>query len=124
MKDKSSILVLKECVELQLKKSADYQADESDVTQAMYYPRGIDSLYDMLNTKMLRIKSLLDKARKGGDQPNHESIEDSLKDLINYSSFSVSWLRQEMEGQDSSRNMFNEKISKKEVLREVNSDRE
>lgn len=124
MKDKSSILVLKECVELQLKKSADYQADESDVTQAMYYPRGIDSLYDMLNTKMLRIKSLLDKARKGGDQPNHESIEDSLKDLINYSSFSVSWLRQEMEGQDPSRNMFNEKISKKEVLREVNSDRE
>lgn len=109
MKDKSSILVLKECVELQLKKSADYQADESDVTQAMYYPRGIDSLYDMLNTKMLRIKSLLDKARKGSDGPNHESIEDSLKDLINYASFSVSWLRHEMEGQDSSRNMFNEK---------------
>lgn len=114
MKDKSSILVLKECVELQLKKSADYQADESDVTQSMYYPRGIDSLYDMLNTKMLRIKSLLDKSRKGGDAPNNESIEDSLKDLINYASFSVSWLRGEMEGQDPSRNMFNEKQKKSE----------
>lgn len=118
MKDKASIRVLKECVELQLKKSADYQADESDITQAMYYPRGIDSLYDMLNTKMLRVKSLLDKARKGGELPNHESIEDSLKDLINYASFSVSWLRGEMEGQDPSRDMFNEKKPLKQVLEE------
>ena len=115
--------VLKECSDLMRKKSADYQADESDVTQAMYYPRGIDSLYDMLNTKMLRIKSLLDKTRKGSDGPNHESIEDSLKDLINYASFSVSWLRHEMEGQDPARNMFNEK-QKKSESRTVNQDDE
>lgn len=111
MKEKSSILVLKECIDLQNSKSADYQSNESDITQSMYYPRGIDSLYDMLNTKMLRIKSLLDKSRKSSVGPNNESIEDSLKDLINYASFSVSWLRKEMEGQDVSRNMFNEKTS-------------
>jgi hypothetical protein len=64
-----------------------------------------------MNGKMLRIQSLLE-AHAAGYAPKHESIEDSLKDLINYASFGVSWLRGKMEGQDNSRDMFNIPIVK------------
>ena len=107
--EKESIIVLNECIELQKSKGSDYQSSASDVKQAHYYPRGIESLYDMLNTKMLRIRSLLDKESVITNSINHESIEDSLKDLINYASFSVEYLREKMDGQDPMRNMFNRK---------------
>lgn len=105
---KESIRALKECIDLQLSKGDDYQNSASDVKQAHYYPRGIESIYDMLNTKMLRIRSLLDKAQSG-NVANHESLEDTLKDLINYASFGVEYLRGKMDGQDLSRNMFNKR---------------
>lgn len=107
LKNKESIEVLNECIKLQMSKGSDYQSATSTVKQAHYYPRGIESLYDMLNTKMLRIRSLLDKESVISNSVQHESIEDSLKDLINYASFSVEYLRQEMDGQDTSKNMFN-----------------
>lgn len=112
VEDKESVKVLKECVSLQLQKSADYQNPNSRVKQADYYRRGIDSIYDMLHTKMLRIESLLESAR-GGKEPNFEGIEDTLKDLINYASFGVSWMRKKMDGQDTEKNIFNETVPKK-----------
>ena len=93
---KTSILVLQECAELQSKKSEDYQNVNSQVKQAMHYRRGVDSIHDTMHGKMLRAQSLLES----GDLANFESLEDTYKDLINYASFAVSYIRGKMEGQD------------------------
>lgn len=93
---KESILVLQECAELQSKKSEDYQNVNSQVKQAMHYRRGVDSIHDTMHGKMLRAQSLLES----GDLANFESLEDTYKDLINYASFAVSYIRGKMEGQD------------------------
>ena len=98
--------VLNECIELMRTKANDYQNKNSTVVQADHYRRGIDTIFDTMNGKMLRIQSLLE-ASAAGVTPKHESIEDSLKDLINYASFGVSWLRGKMEGQKPDRDMFN-----------------
>jgi len=111
--EKTSVKVLRECIELQLAKSKDYQNDSSSVVQADYYPRGVDSLYDMLNTKLLRIRSILDTARANpGTLPKFESLKDTTKDLINYASFFAAWLDQGVEGQEKLGHvdMFNRKM--------------
>ena len=105
MEDKESVKVLQECIDLQLKKSQDYQNPNSNVTQAMHYRRGVDSIHDIMQGKLYRAQSLLES---GGD-PNFESLEDTYKDMINYCSFAVSYMRGKMEGQDKDRDMFNAK---------------
>lgn len=110
--EKESVKVLKECVEIQLRKSADYQNPKSTVRQADHYPHGINTITDMVHQKMVRAKSLLEAMEFGGDQPpNFESIEDSFKDAINYLSFAVSYMRKKMDGQDMSRDIFNKPIN-------------
>jgi len=105
--DKCSIRVLKECAEIQEKKGADYQNSQSRIKQADHYPRGCSTIIDMAYQKLIRIYSLLDAVKNGCDSPNFESIEDSAKDAINYLSFFVAYSRGEMDGQDSSRDIFN-----------------
>ena len=100
---KESIKVLQECAELQSKKSEDYQNEGSNVLQAMHYRRGVDSLHDIIQGKCYRAQSLLES----GSDPNHESLEDTYKDIINYCSFVVSYMRGKMEGQRPDRDMFN-----------------
>ena len=104
---KESLKVLQECAEMQTKKSKDYQNDESAVLQAMHYRRGVDTIHDIIIGKVMRATSLLES----GNNPNFESLEDSYKDLINYTSFAVSYIRGKMEGQIPGRDMFNKKIS-------------
>ena len=107
--EKESVKVLKECIDLQNKKSQDYQNPNSNVTQAMHYRRGIDSIHDIMQGKLYRAQSLLESGR--GDMANFESLEDTYKDLINYASFAVSYLRGKMEGQQPELDMFNRKRS-------------
>lgn len=106
MKLKESVKVLKECIELQNKKSQDYQSKESNVTQAMHYRRGVDSIHDIIQGKCYRAQSLLES---GGD-PNFESLEDTYKDIINYCSFAVSYMRGKMDGQNPNHDMLNKPI--------------
>jgi len=105
---KESIKVLDEAIHIQLQKAHDYQNDNSSVKQIDYYPRGCASIYDMMNTKMLRIKSVMDAVEA---KPNHgtnfESLEDSAIDLINYTTFFVEYLRGKMQGQDKNKDIFN-----------------
>ena len=101
--EKESVNVLYECAELQLRKSQDYQNPDSNITQAMHYRNGVNTIHDMMHQKLLRAQSLLEA---NGD-PNFESLEDTYKDLINYASFAVSYMRGKMEGQVSGRDMFN-----------------
>jgi hypothetical protein len=103
--DKESVKVLNECIELQLKKSQDYQNPNSKVKQAMHYRRGIDTIHDTLQGKLYRAQSLLESGR--ADAANFESLEDTYKDLINYASFAVAWIRGGIEGQDQTRDIFN-----------------
>tara|TARA_B100001250_G_C19805198_1_gene792966 strand:+ start:1047 stop:1418 length:372 start_codon:yes stop_codon:yes gene_type:complete len=100
---KESLKVLQECAEMQTKKSKDYQNDESAVLQAMHYRRGVDTIHDIIIGKVMRATSLIES----GNAPNFESLEDSYKDLINYASFAVSYMRGKMEGQRPDRDMFN-----------------
>ena len=105
---KESLRVLQECAELQSKKSQDYQSSESTVVQAMHYRRGVDTIHDIILGKVMRATSLLES---DPSNPNFESLEDTYKDMINYCSFAVSYLRGKMEGQDPERDMFNKRIN-------------
>ena len=100
---KESVAVLQECMDLQLRKSKDYQSDTSNVTQSMHYRRGVDTIHDIIIGKLMRATSLLES----GNNPNFESLEDTYKDMINYASFAVSYMRGKMDGQQSGRDMFN-----------------
>jgi hypothetical protein len=107
--------VLGEVKDLMAAKARDYQSEASTVLQAMHYRRGIDTLHDALQGKLLRAQSLIEKAAANGNQvaTEFESLEDSYKDLIAYGSFCVSWLRGKMEGQDLTKDIFNKPIVKK-----------
>jgi len=106
---KESILILQECAELQAKKSEDYQNPNSQVKQAMHYRRGVNSIHDTMHGKMLRALSLLESWQAN----NFESLEDTYKDLINYASFAVSYIRGKMEGQDPTLDYLNNPITKR-----------
>ena len=105
---KESVRVLNECIEVQLRKSQDYQNPDSNVLQAMHYRRGVDTIHDAIQGKLYRAQSLLEAGRHGA--PNFESLEDTYMDLINYASFAVSYMRGKMEGQVEGRDMFNRRI--------------
>lgn len=103
---KESVKVLDEAKDLQISKAKVYNG--GSVKQADYYPHGMASIYDMLNTKLLRIRSILDQtANNPSYKPEYESLEDSLKDLINYASFGVSYARGKLEGQNPNRDILN-----------------
>ena len=89
---KESIKVLQECAELQIKKSQDYNNPDSRVRQEMYYTRGVATLLDIMWGKMLRMYSVVEAMENDIEyNPNFESLEDSAKDMIMYSSF-VFWI--------------------------------
>lgn len=105
---KESIKILHECAELQLKKSNDYQNPNSTIRQADYYPRGFASILDIIHTKVLRMRSVLEAMENDPNyNPNFESLEDSAKDLINYSSFAAAFIRGGIDGQDPTRDFLN-----------------
>ena len=106
--ERDSVLVLRECIELQNRKGSDYQAKESSIRQADYYVHGVETIYDIMWAKMLRLRSVMEKAKSGSD-PNFESMEDTCKDLINYTSFFASYLTHKVDGQDITRDIFNRK---------------
>ena len=93
---KESVKVLEECIDLQLAKSKDYQNPKSNIKQAMHYRRGVDTIHDMIHQKLLRAQSLLE-ADVGLEERQFESLEDTYKDMINYCSFAVSYLRGKMD---------------------------
>ena len=114
--DKESIKIINEAVALQLKKSDDYQNKESWIKQADYYPRGVLTILDIVYAKVLRMYSVIEAMENDANyEQNFESIEDSCKDLINYSSFIVAYCRQGIDGQDGSKDYLNREIKKVET---------
>lgn len=110
---RESLKVLQECAELQSRKAQDYQNEKSRIVQADYYPRGVASLMDIIQTKTLRLYSVLEAMENDPNyQPNFESLEDSFKDLINYASFGVAYCRGGIPGQKTDRDFLNREIKK------------
>ena len=107
--EKESVAILRECINLQLKKSQDYQNPNSTIKQADYYPSGCLTIYEIMHAKMLRMKSVMEAMQSSEYTENFESLEDSAKDLINYASFFVSYARGQVEGQDPDRDFLNRK---------------
>ena len=111
MAQRHSVTVLQECIDLQNKKANDYQNPNSRIKQADYYPNGCLTIHDIMTAKMLRMQSVMEAMQNDPNyKPNFESLEDSAKDLINYSSFFVAYLRGEIDGQDPSRDFMNRKV--------------
>jgi len=109
--DKESLRVLKECAELQLKKSNDYQNPQSKIRQADYYPSGVKTILEIMHGKVLRARSVMEAMEFDPEyEPNFESLEDSFKDLINYSSFAVSYMRGGVDGQSPDQDFLNRRI--------------
>lgn len=105
-----AVKVLEEAIELQLKKSRDYQNPNSSVQQADYYRRGIDSILDIIHAKYLRIISVIEAMEHDPTyEPNFESIEDSAIDAINYNSFLVAYCRGKIQGQQIDKDILNRK---------------
>lgn len=105
-----SIKVLDECKEIILKKSNDYQNPHSRIHQADYYPRGVATLLDIIQAKVLRMYSVVEAMENDPDyEPNFESFEDSCKDAINYLSFAVAYSRGGICGQDKTKDFLNRK---------------
>jgi hypothetical protein len=111
---RESINVLQEAIDLQIKKSNDYQNPNSTIRQADYYPNGIDDLITTVHAKTLRLRSVTGAMKHDPSyKQNFESIEDSCKDIINYASFIVAYCRGKIDGQDPNRDVFNRPKGKK-----------
>lgn len=103
---RKSANVLLEAAELQERKGQDYQNPLSRVRQSDHYPRGVYTILDTVNGKLLRMYSVLETMEAGG-KVNFESVEDSAIDAINYLSFLVSYMRGDIDGQQEDRDIFN-----------------
>jgi hypothetical protein len=101
--------VLLEAAAIQEKKGQDYQNPLSRVRQVDHYPRGVNTILDTVNGKMLRMYSVLETMEAGG-KVNFESVEDSALDAINYLSFIVAYMRGEIDGQVEGKDIFNRKM--------------
>lgn len=111
MEEKESIKILRECIDLQIQKANDYQNPHSRIKQADYYPRGVATLLDIMQAKILRMYSVIEAMENDPEyKPNFESFEDSCKDLICYSSFAAAYSRGKIDGQDPNKDFLNRKI--------------
>jgi len=108
---RESANILMEAAELQERKGQDYQNPLSRVRQADHYPRGVYTILDTINGKMLRMYSVLETMEQGG-KVNFESVEDSAIDMINYASFLVAYMRGDIDGQEMGKDIFNRRTSK------------
>jgi hypothetical protein len=114
--EKESIKILEECAAIQKAKGNDYQNPHSRIRQADYYPRGVASILDIMQAKVLRMYSVIEAMENDPNYtPNFESFEDSCKDLINYSSFAAAYSRGKVDGQSPDRDFLNRKIMEQKV---------
>lgn len=85
------LAAIKPAMDIVVKKHQDYN---SGVQLEHYFPFGHVSYIQMLHVKHLRLLSLVQQNTK----PNFESMEDTVKDLLNYTVFYMQYL-QKLEAQ-------------------------
>lgn len=102
------VLIFEKCIEVFKRKSQDYNSPFSKVRPADYYPRGVDSLIEMIDVhKRLRQTSLLDMMRWGDGQVNFESVADTVLDRIIYLAIMWEYLHYHTPGQNQKTDVFN-----------------
>jgi len=58
------------------------------------------------------MKSILETIERNPNyEPNFESLEDTFKDMINYCSFAIAWMREDIDGQSTNRDILNRELS-------------
>lgn len=108
MEEKESIKILDECKALQIKKSNDYQNPHSRIRQADYYPRGVATILDIIQAKVLRMYSVIEAMENDPSYvPNFESFEESAIDAINYLTFLIAYSRDKVDGQNINNDILN-----------------
>ena len=80
--------ILHEVAELKRRKSEDYQG--SQFTEDDYFPFGHQSFIQMLHTKYLRMRSVVEQ-----ENQNFESLEDTLIDMIAYAAMYAAWVKRQ-----------------------------
>ena len=85
--------ILKDAAALKEAKSHDYQG--SKWSEEDYFSFGTQSYVHMLWTKMLRLRSVLERE---GEEVNFESAEDTLIDMINYAAMMAAYLENQKDG--------------------------
>ena len=90
----TAIQILKDAADLKQRKSEDYQGGRW--SEEDYFPFGHQSYMHMIHTKYLRMRSVMDQ-----NNPNFESLEDTLIDMINYCAMYAAWLENERNGDGS-----------------------
>lgn len=91
MTDRRAIQVLTECADLMRAKGKAY----NNVAQAEYYPNGQQDIFCMMWQKIKRIQSLMNTPNA---ENQFEGLNDSVRDLINYSSFFIEYTEGQMDG--------------------------
>lgn len=79
--------ILQECADILKKKNEDYNTGFSRDEYALF---GRISHMQSIHTKYMRLRSIIDKPEC---HINYESLEDTLKDLINYAAIWADWER-------------------------------
>ena len=87
----TAIQILKDAANLKEQKSKDYQG--GNWTEEDYFPFGDQSYMHMIHTKYLRMRNIMEV-----DQPNFESLEDTLIDMINYCAMYAAYLENKKDG--------------------------
>lgn len=86
---------LRFCQELMDQKAHDYSGGRTqDFARRDYHPYGDISYMQMLHTKWMRVQAMF-KLKADGGEPNFESLQDSVTDLINYAAFYWAYLEEE-----------------------------
>jgi len=81
--------LLEPLTDLMETKHEDYGSNEKgSIPLSVYFPFGHRSYVQMLYVKTMRLVALVDS----GKEPNHEKIEDTVRDLVNYSVFYLDYL--------------------------------
>lgn len=78
--------LIEPALKLVVSKGEDYNANAIQLKE--YFPFKDKSYQQMLHMKVLRMRSLLDRATP----PNHDSLLDSVYDLVNYTVFYLDYL--------------------------------
>lgn len=111
LKDRGAVRVLEACIETMKRKSNDYASENSSVTAADYYPRGIDDFVYMIDVlKRNRQTSIIDKMRSGA-AINFEALEDTMCDRLIYLALAIEWCMGETPGQVNGRDIFNQEVA-------------
>jgi len=86
------IKLITPAMETVVKKHQDYGDDKLGLHS--YFPYGMPSYVQMMHVKTQRLVALTKLAR----EPNYESVNDTLMDLINYAVFALDYLDKDPDG--------------------------